>query len=166
VDTLQSNRPVAPARGQRRRGLRDGWRPTSGDVVDRLLRTANEISSEQARRLRPVSLSPSAFTVLRQLADAPDGRLQPCALASRLSVSRPSMCGLIDGLQAKGLVARKPHSQDGRRVLVELSAAGRRLLDEQRAGYDALLDTLLDDLSDSDRRRLIGLLERVGPQRD
>ena len=152
MDTLQSDRPVA-----------DGRCPTSGDVVDRLLRTAAEITSEQARRLRPISLSPSAFTVLLHLADAPDERLEPCALANRLSVSRPSMCGLIDGLQAKGLVARLPHSHDGRRVLVELSAAGRRLLDQHRGAYDAMLDTLLHDLGASDRQRLVGLLQRVGP---
>jgi DNA-binding MarR family transcriptional regulator len=109
-----------------------------------------------------ISLSPSAFAVLLHLADAPGGRLQPCTLADRLSVSRPSMCGLIDGLQNKGLVARTPHGRDGRRVLVELSTAGRHLLEEHRATYDAVLDALLDDLRDSDREQLVGLLRRIG----
>jgi DNA-binding MarR family transcriptional regulator len=140
------------------------WRPASGEVVERLLQTAARIATEQARRLRPASLSPSAFTVLANLADAPDGRLQPCMLASRLSVSRPSMCGLIDGLQAKGLVTRAPHGRDGRRVLVTLSASGRQLLDDHRAAYDAMLDTLLADLTDSDCHQLVDLLQRIGPR--
>lgn len=146
---------------QAERSSLDGWRHTAGDVVEHLLRAAAQVSTELARRLRPTSLSPSAFAVLLHLADAPGGRLQPCTLADRLSVSRPSMCGLIDGLQGKGLVARTPHSRDGRRVLVELSTAGRRLLDQHRAAYDALLDTLLDDIGDSDRELLIGLLRRI-----
>lgn len=75
---------------------------------------------------------------------------------------RPSMCGLIDGLQAKALVTRSPHHRDGRRVLVALSDSGRRLVDDHRASYDAMLDSMLDDLTGSDRRHLIGLLQRIG----
>jgi DNA-binding MarR family transcriptional regulator len=156
VETVQSERTDKQAKYARR--------PSSGDVVGRLLRTAAQIATEQARLLRHASLSPSAFTVLLNLADAPGERLQPCMLASRLSVSRPSMCGLIDGLQAKGLVTRAPHGRDGRRVLVELSASGRQLLDDHRASYDAMLDTLLADLTDSDCHRLVGLLLRIGPR--
>jgi DNA-binding MarR family transcriptional regulator len=120
------------------------------------------VTITQARELRATALSPSAFNVLLELADARDQILQPCSLADRLTVSRPSMCGLIDGLQAKGLVTRSPHQEDGRRVLVGLSAAGRQLLDEHRASYDAMLDDLLDDLVGSDRQRLVGLLQRIG----
>lgn len=137
--------------------------PTSGDVIEWLLRAAAQVTITQARELRASTLSPSAFNVLLELADAPDQMLQPCSLADRLAVSRPSMCGLIDGLQAKGLVTRSPHHEDGRRVLVGLSAAGQHLLDEYRASYDAMLDALLDDLAGSDRRRLVGLLQRIGP---
>lgn len=135
----------------------------SGDVIQRLLRTAAHVTAQQTRRLRSTTLSPSAFNVLLELADARGGGLQPCVLASRLAVSRPSMCGLIDGLQAKGLVTRVPHSRDGRRVVVHLSAVGRRLLDEHRAAYDAALDGLLHDLNRSDRQHLVGLLQRIGP---
>jgi DNA-binding MarR family transcriptional regulator len=74
------------------------------------------------------------------------------------------MCGLIDGLQAKGLVTRAPHGRDGRRVLVTLSASGRQLLDDHRAAYDAMLDTLLGDLTDSDCHQLVDLLQRIGPR--
>jgi DNA-binding MarR family transcriptional regulator len=135
---------------------------TPGAVIGWLLRAAAYVSVTQARELRATSLSPSAFNVLLELADAPDQMLQPCVLADRLAVSRPSMCGLIDGLQAKGLVTRAPHHHDGRRVLVGLSAAGQRLLDGHRARYDATLDALLTDLASSDRQRLLRLLQRIG----
>ena len=153
MDTLATDRSTTDGRGL-----------TAGEIVARLLRVAAHVSAAQTRRLRPSALSPSAFTVLLHLADAPDGRLQPCTLADRLAVSRPSMCGLIDGLQAQGLVARAPHGRDGRRVLVALSATGRKLLDQHRAGYEALLDDLLDGLSNSDRRRLVGLLRHIGQE--
>jgi DNA-binding MarR family transcriptional regulator len=146
---------VEPGRSAKRK-------PTSGDVIEWLLRAAAHVTITQARELRATALSPSAFNVLLELADAPDQILQPCSLADRLAVSRPSMCGLIDGLQAKGLVTRSPHQEDGRRVLVGLSAAGQQLLDKHRASYDAMLDDLLDDLASNDRQRLVGLLQRIG----
>ena len=154
METMQPRPAEAPAD--------DDPEMQPGDVIQRLLRTAAQVTSVQTRRLRATRLSPSAFNVLLELADAPDGGLQPCALAERLSVSRPSMCGLIDGLQAKGLVTRAPHHHDGRRVLVSLSADGRRLLEDHRAAYDAMLRAMLDDLNGSDRRRLIGLLQKIG----
>jgi hypothetical protein len=36
------------------------------------------------------------------------------------------------------------------------------LVDGHRASYDAMLDSMLDDLTGSDRRHLIGLLQRIG----
>ena len=155
METLRSLGAEAPADDSR-----DTTEP--GDVIQRLIRTAAQVTSEQTRRLRATRLSPSAFNVLLELADAGDEGLQPCTLASRLSVSRPSMCGLVDGLQDKGLVTRSPHHRDRRRVLVTLSATGRRLLDDHRAAYDAMLHAMLDDLTGHDRRHLIGLLQRIG----
>lgn len=154
METLRSHRADMPAD--------DAQQMQPGDVIQRLLRTAAQVTSEQTRRLRATRLSPSAFTVLLELAEADDEGLQPCALAARLSVSRPSMCGLVDGLQAKGLVRRSPHHRDGRRVLVTLSDTGHKLLEEHRAAYDAMLDSMLHDLTGSDRRHLIGLLQRIG----
>lgn len=155
METLRAHRADAPAD--------EGVDAEPGDVIARLLRTAAQVTSEQARRLRATRLSPSAFNVLLELADgADDEGLQPCSLATRLAVSRPSMCGLIDGLEAKGLVGRAPHHHDGRRVLVSLSPSGRKLVEDHRAAYDAMLDRLLDDLTGDDRQCLMGLLQRIG----
>ena len=170
METLRVNRkthsgafdPEALPAEQTSMPARDAKTPTSSDVIQRLMRTAAHVGAEQTRRLRHTSLSPSAFNVLLELADAPDHALQPCALAERMAVSRPSMCGLIDGLQAKGLVTRTPHQRDGRRVLVALSVAGQRLVDEHRNDHDEMLDALLRDLTNNERQRLIGLLQRIG----
>lgn len=135
---------------------------TTTALLTQLLRTAGRVAGEQSRQLRRLGLSPSAFAVLLELASTPAEGLQPCDLAERLSVSRPSVCGLIDGLEAKGLVTRRPHEHDGRRVLVTLSADGGELLDRHRDPYEASLDALLADLTPSERTDLAHLLERIG----
>lgn len=135
------------------------------DVVGTLLRAASRLTVRQGRALRSTRLSPSAFTVLVELGSEPDGALQPCALAAAMAVTRPSICGLIDGLETKGLVERTPHRRDGRRVLVRLTAAGHALLDRHVDDYRAALDTSLAPLDGAERGQLVTLLRRIGGER-
>jgi long-chain acyl-CoA synthetase len=57
-----------------------------------------------------------------------EGREAASGLADKLAVSRPSVTGVVDGLVARGLVAREHDVADRRRVGHELTDAGRRLL--------------------------------------
>lgn len=134
----------------------------SADVLNRLLQAAGRVSAWQTAQLRGLGLSPSAFAVLSELAGADADGLQPCTLADLLSVTRPSVCGLIDGLEAKGLVERTPHRRDGRRVLVRLTAPGSDVLAEHRTRYAAGQRELVAALSFDERVRLGALLDRVG----
>jgi len=57
------------------------------------------------------------------------------ALAERLYVRHHSAVGLVDRLAALGLVARRPGRPDRRRVLVALTARGRRVLEGLSAAH-------------------------------
>lgn len=71
----------------------------------------------------------------RLLAFLSQGDWAASALADRLDVSRPSITGLVDGLVKRGLVERRPDTDDRRRVDHVLTPAGRRALTaaDQRA---------------------------------
>lgn len=140
----------------------DDGRDLATDVLNRLLQAAARVNAERARQLRAVGLSPSAFAVLAELARADDEGLQPCVLSGLLSVTRPSICGLIDGLEAKQFVARVPHRHDGRRVLVRLTTEGADLLAEHRARYERGQRTLVAALAVDEQSHLGRLLDRVG----
>lgn len=126
-----------------------------------LLRAANAATNAQAEELRHLGLSPSAFNVLMSLLNTPGTVLEPCQLADRLLVSRPSMTGLLDTLQAKGLILRTPHPGDGRRVLVALTADARVLLDGHFQEHYRCQAALFADLSADEVATLVDLLRRV-----
>ena len=126
-----------------------------------LFRAFNATLNAQAEELRPLGLSPSAFNVLMALRNMPDRQLEPCQLAQRLLISRPSVTGLLDTLQAKGLVTRQPHAEDRRRVLVTLTAEGDAVLESHYATHYAELNTAFADLSEAEREVLVTLLRRV-----
>lgn len=136
-------------------------RPLAVQTVIWLFRAYNAAVNAQADQLRPVGLSPSAFNVLMALLNTPGNTLEPCELAERLLISRPSITGLVDTLQRKELIVRRPHDRDGRRVLVELTSKGHTLLHDLFPAHYAELDALLADLSEDDMAALVGLLRRI-----
>jgi DNA-binding MarR family transcriptional regulator len=79
------------------------------------------------------------------------GALRLTALAEREAVSQPAMTGLVSRLQAAGLVVRRADPSDGRAVLVELTVAGRALIEDRRARRAAEMEGLLDLLDPGER---------------
>jgi DNA-binding MarR family transcriptional regulator len=126
-----------------------------------VLRAYNAVYNEVAGALRPIDLSLSGFNVLQALANTRSGELEPCQLAERLLVSRPSMTGLIDTLEAKSLVVRRRHPGDRRRVLVALTDTARAVLDDHYPDHYAHVRTLFDDFSSDELQQLIVLLRRI-----
>ena len=57
-----------------------------------------------------------------------DGILRTSDLASALNVSLPTMTGIIDRLEEKGMAVRESDPQDRRVVLCKLSEVGRQLM--------------------------------------
>jgi DNA-binding MarR family transcriptional regulator len=82
--------------------------------------------------LEPHGVTGRELTVLRVLAGHEPASQQQAA--QHLGVDRTTMVGLLDELEAKGLVARRPDAEDRRRNVVALTAAGQAAL---RAGSQA-----------------------------
>jgi MarR family 2-MHQ and catechol resistance regulon transcriptional repressor len=135
--------------------------PLAAQAFGWLHRAANAATTAHAEELRPHGLSPSAFNVLLALSQTPDGTLEPCQLAERLLVTRPSVTGLLDTLQTKRLIERRPHHEDRRRVLVALTREGRALLHSTFAAHLRCQRELFAGLSQDELATLVLLLRRV-----
>ena len=71
------------------------------------------------------------------------------------------MVAIIDALEAKGLIARRPDTEDRRRNVIELTSAGQDMLLEAIAASDAAEADLLAPLSPEENLQLRDLLARV-----
>ncbi|MGH2905335.1 MAG: MarR family winged helix-turn-helix transcriptional regulator [Solirubrobacterales bacterium] len=94
---------------------------------------------------------------IRRLAREPMSMKQ---LAALLGVDPPNVTPIIDDLEAQGLVRRKPHPDDRRAKLVELTAKGRKKAEKA----DEILATppaALSDLSEKDLKTLERILAGV-----
>ncbi len=85
-------------------------------------------------------------------------------LAAAERVQPPSMTRIVNGLEMRGYVARRPDPKDGRQCLVSLTAAGREVLIANRRRRDAWLAVRIAALSAEERdvlRQAVVILDKV-----
>jgi len=109
--------------------------------------------------LRPLELEPGEFALLRAVA-ASDGEAQH-ALAERLHISPSWMVAVVDELEKRGLLERRPHARDRRVRNLHLTAAGKKLLKQAERQAEQFDRVVAEQLGEADRERLLDLLDRV-----
>ena len=113
--------------------------------------------------MAPVGVSGRELAVLLLLDDRDPGSQQQAA--GRLGVDRTTMVGLLDGLKAKGLVARHADAGDRHRNVLELAGNGETALVRVVRTSDEAERQLLAELDDAESAQLRTLLTRLAPDR-
>jgi DNA-binding MarR family transcriptional regulator len=92
-----------------------------------------------------------------------DGPSSISDLAGQERMRPQSMAQIVHGLEAGGLVSRRPDPADRRRAFIELTAAGLDLLQTTRAGRETWLTEVLErDLDPGERDLLRDALVLLG----
>lgn len=108
---------------------------------------------------KPLALRKVEFSLLMLL--RANGPLTPKRLAQALWLSAPALTAVLDRLQSRGLLQRRPHPEDGRSQQVVLSAAGAALADQAGAAAADMEATLHERLSAAERAMLLELLGKL-----
>src|SRR3972149_3396185 len=96
------------------------------ETVMNLARTGDLLVRRIADLVQHFVLTPPSGLVLGILADS-ESELPPNEIAERLILSRASVTSLLDSLERRGYVRRRPHPTDRRMLLIELTDVGRRI---------------------------------------
>jgi DNA-binding MarR family transcriptional regulator len=131
-------------------------------VLSRVARLARHLDRARRTAFERSDLESWEFDVLAALrrAGAPY-QLSPKALLQQTLVSSGTMTNRIDRLVSRGLVERRTDPNDGRGILVQMTAQGLTRVD---AAITRLVDAesdLLASLSPTDQERLSGLLRKL-----
>jgi DNA-binding MarR family transcriptional regulator len=84
-----------------------------------------------------------------------NGPQRVTALAELEGLAQPTVTVLVKRMEERGWVTRQRPADDGRVVLVSLTAAGHHALEQWRARYRPRLQAALASLSDEQRAALI-----------
>jgi len=120
------------------------------------------LSKQIELALAGVDLSMSQYRVLVFLAESDDETAAASALAALLDVSRPSVTALIDGLVARGLVERRPSTDDRRRVEHRITPDGAHVLGVADHAVTRRLDVIVNHVPDRAATTAVHGLEHWG----
>jgi len=112
-----------------------------------------------AERIAAVDLSPPLFRVLNLVAAA-EGRSQQ-AIAAAIEIPASRMVALVDELEQRGLVERRPDPEDRRVRALFLTAEGKRCLRRGRQIAKQHEEEMTKGMSPADRKRLVDLLQTI-----
>lgn len=111
--------------------------------------------------LKPVGIDPREWALLRFVASA-EGQSQQ-ALGERTGIPASRMVAVVDGLEERGLVERRPDPEDRRVRALHLTAKGREVLDEAVKVAIRVETELCAELDEGERDQLIDLLLKLEP---
>ncbi|ATL31932.1 MarR family winged helix-turn-helix transcriptional regulator [Streptomyces formicae] len=97
--------------------------------------------------------------VLSAVADL--GPVAQAELGRSVSLDPKDVVGVINDLQAEGLVDRAPDPTDRRKNAITITDGGRRLVTRCAAAAERANDDLLAPLSAAERERFLAMLTRI-----
>ncbi len=137
-------------------------RPSSAEVEEVLnsfVEVMSRLMVDQYRQhITEMELTLPQAQVLRVLRR---GAVTTGQLAAELRISAPAITQLTDRLLRKGLIERRPATDDRRCVIVALSEKGSCLIDKFRERRRDIFRGALAHLSETDQEQVIGVLVKV-----
>jgi DNA-binding MarR family transcriptional regulator len=122
-------------------------------------RAALSIIGHFLERMAPYGLKPVDFSVMSTICHNPG--VTSRQLCAALNLLPPNLVGLIQSLEARGLIERKPHPHDGRAVGLHPTEQGQALMVQaEKTAADLELEKTAR-LTPAQRKTLLDLLQKI-----
>ena len=135
------------------------------DLAAMVVALGRALTAAEQPVLRAHGVSMWAYIVLTALAERP--RRTQAALARDIGADKTRIIGVLDDLQGRGLIERRPDPADRRVHVLSLTAAGRRTQRVVQSAIRAREERLLARLTGADRRgflHALGVLSALPPE--
>jgi DNA-binding MarR family transcriptional regulator len=136
-------------------------RDTSGDetLPEAFWSVARRLRETSQETLAPWDITPSHLRALRALKR--HGLMRLSELSDHLHIAPRSTTEVVDALESRGLVQRRPDPGDRRATLVEVTEHGASVLDAIRAARGTETERVFGRLSQTDRAHLARILRKL-----
>ncbi|MDZ4076579.1 MAG: MarR family transcriptional regulator [Hylemonella sp.] len=111
------------------------------------------------RNMAVYGLRPVDFSVLSLIAHNPG--ITSRQLCTTLNIQPPNLVGMINQLQRRELITRRPHPHDGRAMGLHLTAAGKKMVKQAEVTASELEEATTARLTVAERKMLIQLLKKI-----
>jgi DNA-binding MarR family transcriptional regulator len=129
-----------------------------GHLIRRLQQISISVFTERMKALGHDLTAPQ-FATLAVLSKSPG--IDQATLAGMIAHDRPTIGGVVERLQAKGLITRQRNTHDRRAMVLDLTEAGAALLDKLVPEVRALQTDILPGLTEAARTEFVRLAAKV-----
>jgi DNA-binding MarR family transcriptional regulator len=130
-------------------------------VITRMQLLVKHLKQHRHASIAVRKLEDYEYDTLHMLGGCPDNRASPTEIASWLHMSPSAITGRLDALERRGFVRRLPVPGDRRKVIVELTAAGRRIWRAAGGEQGAEEARILAALDHDEQEQLAMFLRRM-----
>lgn len=109
--------------------------------------------------MAPYELRPVDFSVLSLVAHNPG--ITSRQLCTTLGILPPNLVGMLNALEKRNLISRRPHPRDGRAMALTLTAAGEKLMRDAEKTAATLEAGVAARLTPTEQKTLLRLLKKV-----
>jgi MarR family transcriptional regulator, temperature-dependent positive regulator of motility len=129
------------------------------DFVEAFAELWKRLQKLWERNLATLGLTLTEIRILRLLSD--NGPSPMAKLAAELYMTPASITGLVDRLEADGLVVRERNTRDRRVVTVRITSKGDETFEKGRKLYRRFVENTLRSLTKAEARQLIQTLAKL-----
>lgn len=126
-----------------------------------LRRTMGRIERAMETHLARHDFSIGRFLVLVHLCKAEGHTLAPAELSERCGVTRATITGLLDSLEAAKHIVREADPDDGRSFVVRLTITGRRALEKLLPDHFKRVSQMMGVLSPTQLKQLQSMMTLI-----
>ncbi|MEN8159906.1 MAG: MarR family winged helix-turn-helix transcriptional regulator [Myxococcota bacterium] len=134
------------------------------EIVSSLRRIVRAIDLQSRRMVDQCGLTGPQIVVLREARRLSGSSVS--ALARAVSLGQPTVSGILDRLEAQGLVRRDRSTQDRRANVVTVTPKGARVLRQAPSLLQDRFRSELSRLEEWERTQILALLQRLASMMD
>ncbi|MEP7155963.1 MAG: MarR family transcriptional regulator [Betaproteobacteria bacterium] len=128
-------------------------------VIRELMECARGFERCSSAHIREFALTPAQFDIIATLGNTEGMTCKE--LGEKTLITKGTMTGVLDRLEAKALLVRVPSPDDGRSWITKLTRKGQALFEEIFPAHMQHLDPLFDNMSDAELKTLRTQLRRL-----
>ena len=128
-------------------------------LSEAFMAVARQLRGTSQATLAPWEITPAQLRALRVLGR--HGTKRMSELSEHLHIAARSATEVVEALESRGLVERRPDPADGRATLAELTPEGSQVLSAIRAARGAEAEQVFDRLSADDKAQLARILAQL-----
>jgi DNA-binding MarR family transcriptional regulator len=128
-------------------------------LSEALIAVARQLRGTSQSTLAPWDITPGQLRALRVLGR--HGALRMSELSEHLHIAARSTTEVVDALESRGLVERRPDQADRRATLAELTERGASVLSAIRGARGTEAERVFNRLSEADKVHLARILRTL-----